>query len=63
MLHEVVELKGYNLWFTIEIIAFYGYVFSAILYIIENQVRSSMGILNKKYMKDEYEYDFITYHR
>ena len=36
MEHDVVALKGYNLWFTIEIVAFYGYVAAAILYIIEN---------------------------
>ena len=54
MKSSVVVLKGYNLWFTIEIISFYGYILSAILYIIENQIKSSLGMLNKVFIRDEY---------
>lgn len=60
--HSTV-LRGYNLWFTIEIISFYGYIFSAILYIFENQISSSYGRLNKCGINDEYQHDFINYHR
>lgn len=32
---DKLELDGYNLWFTIEIISFYGYLIAAILFILE----------------------------
>ena len=57
------ELKGYNLWFTIEILSFYGYLFSAILFIFEYSVSSSLGWIDKKSHMMAYQYDFIEYHR
>ena len=30
---------------------------------MENQIKSSLGILNKKAIQDRVDYDFITYHR
>ena len=63
MTHDVLVLRGYNLWFTIEIVSFYGYILSAILYILERQLRSSLGKLSKDAIMDEYEHDFINYHR
>ena len=32
--------QGYNLWFEIEIIAFYGYILAAVIYILEWQFNS-----------------------
>ena len=60
---EVKELKGYNLWFTIEILSFYGYLFSAILFIFEYSISSSLGWIDKSKHKMAYQYDFIEYHR
>ena len=35
MTHGGQVFKGYNLWFTIEIISFYGYILAAMMYILE----------------------------
>ena len=32
---DTTELVGFNLWFTIEIVSFYGYLFAAIIFIFE----------------------------
>lgn len=55
-------MRGYHLWFTIEIISFYGYILSACLFIFESQILSSLGWLNKNAIQDQYEHDFLNYH-
>ena len=57
------RLKGINLWFIIEILSFYGYILSAMAFIIENTVKSSLGILDRKCLKERYQTDFIDFHR
>ena len=57
------DLIGYNLWFTIEIISFYGYILAAIWFIAEEQILSTFGYLNKLNYADQYMYDFINYRR
>ena len=57
------KMTGINSWFIIEIISFYGYIWAALVFIITNIIKSSLGILNKDNMKDRGEYDFIVYHR
>ena len=57
-----ILLEGYNLWFTIEIISFYSYIFSATLFIIERTVLSSLSLCNKKQVQDLYMHDFLNYH-
>jgi len=58
------RLTGINTWFIIEILSFYGYIFSAVLYIFEHSLRSTLG-----YPKQDdpdnprYKYDFIAYNR
>ena len=59
---NAILLEGYNLWFTIEIISFYSYIFSAILFIVERTMLSSLGLSNKKQVSDLYMYDFLNYH-
>lgn len=59
---DAILLEGYNLWFTIEIITFYGYITAAILYIFESTIMSNLGFLDKEPLKDRYKYDFIHYH-
>lgn len=66
-LHEMKNqgdfvFRGYDLWFTIEIVSFYGYILSGSIFIFENQVLSMLGWLNKTAIKDQIEYDFLTYH-
>ena len=60
---EMTKLSGINVWFIIEIVSFYGYILAAILFILENQIKSSLGWLNKEYIRDRYKTDFIVYHR
>jgi hypothetical protein len=57
------RLQGINLWFIIEILSFYGYILSAIAFIFENSVKSSLGILDRKCLKERYQSDFIDFHR
>lgn len=57
------KLTGINTWFIIEILSFYGYILSAFIFIFTIQIKSSLGWLNKEYLKDRYMYDFIAYHR
>ena len=56
------KLTGINTWFVIEILSFYGYILSAIAFIMENQIKSSLGFLDKSHMQDRYKSDFIDYH-
>lgn len=51
------------MWFVIEIFSFYGYILAAILFIAENMIASSFGLLNKRDYKERYKYDFLSYHR
>lgn len=57
------KFNGVNTWFIIEIISFYGYLLSAMIFILENILKSSCGILNKTHLKDRFKTDFIVYHR
>jgi hypothetical protein len=50
-------------WFVIEIFSFYGYILAAILFIAENMIASSFGLLNKGDYKERYKYDFLSYHK
>ena len=59
----MTKLSGINVWFIIEIVSFYGYILAAILFILENQIKSSLGWLNKDHIRDRYKTDFIVYHR
>ena len=53
-----------NVWFLIEIMSFYGYIFSAIYYIAENQIRSSLGLnKNIERFQDRFKFDFLQYHK
>ena len=60
---QETKLSGINVWFIIEILSFYGYILAAILFILENSIQSSLGILDKTNIKDRYKTDFIVYHR
>lgn len=57
------KLTGINTWFIIEILSFYGYILSAIAFIGENAIKSSLGWLDKSHMKERYKQDFVAYHR
>jgi len=37
------KLTGINVWFIIEILSFYGYILSAIIFIILKMFESSLG--------------------
>ena len=63
MASNVISLTGYNLWFTIEIVSYYGYITSAMLFIFDNSIMSTLGYLNQDQYKDRYRHDFINYHR
>ena len=56
-------MSGINVWFVIEIFSFYGYILAAILFIAENMIASSLGLINKNDYKERYKYDFLSYHR
>ena len=56
-----VKMKGINLWFIIEIWSFYGYILSAVTFIIMNISRSSLGWLPVH--PERHHHDFVTYHR
>ena len=55
------RMIGINIWFIIEILSFYGYIFSAIIYILIVICKSSFKKLHKN--KDRNNIDFIAYHR
>ena len=54
-----------NGWFIIEILSFYGYILSAIIFIIERSLRSSFGAINREapLYKEVYKFDFLAYHK
>lgn len=62
MNHGEKHLNGYNLWFTIEVLSFYGYIISATLFIAETQLYSQIG-LKKTNSEKAFKYDFIKYYR
>ena len=60
------KLTGINGWFIIEILSFYGYILSAVVFIYEYQIKSSLGLLRKddhEKRKEVYRFDFVAYHR
>jgi len=57
------KLTDMNVWFLIEIMSFYGYIFSAIYYIAENQIRSSLGLKKPESFADRFKFDFLQYHK
>ena len=58
------KLTGLNAWFIIEILAFYGYIFAAVIYTLERSIRSTMGWFKKtKQYQDQYKYDFMAFNR
>jgi len=59
------KLVGINAWLVIEILSFYGYILSAAFFIIERQIKSSMGLLDKRNTKlrDAYQGDFVSFHK
>ena len=59
------KLSGLNLWFIIEILSFYGYILSAMLFMLEHTVKSSFGWINKQslYNKKAKEFDFLAYYK
>jgi hypothetical protein len=59
---DAYKLTGLNAWFIIEILSFYGYILSAIFFIFEKMVLSSLGRV-KRGLCDRYKYDFLYYHR
>jgi len=56
-------MSDLNLWFIIEIFSFYGYILSAMIFMFEHTVRSTLGYLDKCYIKDSYKYDVLAYFR
>lgn len=57
------KLEDLNIWFLIEIMAFYGYILSAAWFIFEHQIKSTFGLAYVESVRDRYKYDFINYHR
>ena len=58
------RLTGINTWFIIEILSFYGYILSAVVYIVEHSLKSSAGFPKKQNDSDPlYKHDFIAYNR
>ena len=63
------RVSGINTWFIIEILSFYGYILSAIIFILTHSCKSSCGC--KKPPDTEYEddiepmykHDFVSYNR
>jgi hypothetical protein len=58
-----VKLTGINTWFIIEILSFYGYILSAIVFIFENSIKSSWANEKNPHLSDRYKSDFVAYHR
>jgi hypothetical protein len=56
-----LKMSGINLWFIIEILSFYGYILSAVIFIIMNICRSSLGWLPVH--PERHKHDFVSYHR
>jgi hypothetical protein len=58
-----VKLTGINTWFIIEILSFYGYILSAILFIFQTSLKSSFSKEKNASSADKYKSDFVAYHR
>jgi hypothetical protein len=56
------KMSGLNLWFIIEILSFYGYIVSAVIFIFEQSLMSSLGYINKESVKERFKFDFLQYH-
>jgi hypothetical protein len=67
------KLSGLNLWFIIEIMSFYGYIFSAMLFIFIKSMSSTICLYSlvnecdddhKKPAKNSsFKFDFISFYR
>ena len=59
------RLTGINTWFLIEILSFYGYIFSAIIFIFTHSLSCSLGFTKKPIHDTDpsYKHDFIAYNR
>lgn len=57
------KLTGINIWFVIEIFSFYGYILSAIAFILFHSLKSSFSSVKYECFKDRYKYDFLAYHK
>lgn len=57
------KLTGINSWFIIEILSFYGYILSAICFILFHSLGSSCSKKKIACHADRYKYDFLAYHR
>jgi hypothetical protein len=56
------KLTGINTWFVIEILSFYGYIFSAICFIFFHGIKSTFSKKDECH-KERYKYDFLAYHK
>lgn len=61
--HPETKLKGINIWFVIEILSFYGYILSAIVFIFFHGLKSSFTKEKNPSHADMYKYDFLAYHK
>ena len=57
------KLVGLNAWFIIEILSFYGYILSAIMFMLLKSASTSLGYQKNAYCQKAYEYDFIQFYR
>jgi len=59
------RVSGINTWFLIEILSFYGYILSAILYIFSHSIASSCGYTACTVHNSDpaYRHDFLTYNK
>ena len=59
------RVTGVNVWFLIEILSFYGYIFSAILFIFTNSIISSLGkkIVPTFNPDPIYRHDYLMFYR
>lgn len=55
------KMDGINTWFIIEILSFYGYILSAVIFVVQSTVRSTLGWRVKH--PDSSKFDFIAFHR
>ena len=58
-------MTGLNGWFIIEILSFYGYILSAVIFIFCKSVASSLGWSKNTHWKvqEAYKFDFIAFYR
>ena len=58
-----IKLTGINTWFIIEILSFYGYILSAIVFIFQSSLKSSFSTEKNPHLADRYKSDFVAYHK